>query len=230
MSEWREYQSQVDFGKPEISEKLFGRNPESNRALVRHELQRCAIEVFRNLSLDFDLIREGSGLDPVPRSDFPSLAEASPEILFLSQAFEWSNMTFILYPYFFGRRKDWPLKMQFSDLDANFIEFLKSGAARVQVPVRPGFQEAVDHYMMTREPYFGKGMPEIGDDLYLPYLDEARESMGASLDGKHRTDLDFEVTVPTTLVVARNKEKIDTTGGTLPTWEKSGEAWVEGPI
>ena len=145
------------------------------------------------------------------------------------QAFEWENMTYVLHPYFFDRRPKWPTKMLFTDVDANLVEFLKSGAARVQVPVRPGFVAAVDHYMMTREPHCGKGMPPIGDDLYLPYLDEARAAFGVTLGGTHHDELDFDVAIPTTLVVARSGRKIDTEGGTLPTWVKSGDDWVEAP-
>jgi hypothetical protein len=158
------------------------------------------------------------------------LAETAPEIMFLSQAFEWQNMTYVLYPYFFGRRRDWALKLSFASGDETMIQFLKSGAARVQVPVRPGFEAAVDHYMMTGEPYFGGGMPHIGDELYLPYVDEARAAFGVTLDGTHHADMDFKVTVPTSLVIARPGRKIDTEGGTLPKWEKSGEEWVEAPI
>lgn len=229
LSQWREYQAQLDFEKPEISEKLFGRNPETSRALARQELQRSAVEIFRNASLNFDLLRNPGTADGIPKLDFGGLANASPEILFLSQAFEWNNMTFVLYPYFFGRRESWPLKMLLSNVDQNLVEFLKAGAARVQVPVRPGFEAAVDHYMMTREPFFGQGMPHIGDGLYLPYLDEARDAFGTTLGGEHRDDLDFEVTVPTELVVARNGEKIDTEGGTLPKWVRSNGRWVEEP-
>jgi hypothetical protein len=229
LSQWREYQAQLDFEKPEISEKLFGRNPETSRALVRQELQRSAVEIIRNTSLNFDLLRDPTTADGIPKLDFGSLANASPEILFLSQAFEWNNMTFVLYPYFFGRREGWPQKMLLVNVDQNLTEFLKAGAARVQVPVRPGFEAAVDHYMMTREPFFGQGMPHIGDALYLPYLDEARDAFGTTLGGKHREDLDFEVIVPTELVVARNGEKINTEGGTLPKWVRSNGRWVEDP-
>ena len=229
LAEWREYQSQLDFEKPEVTDRLYGRNPTSNKAVIRQELQREAIEIFRNASLNFDLINSAMSAGGVPRIDFASLSEASPEIMFLCQAFEWENMTYILYPYFFGRRPEWPTKMLFADVDANMVEFLKSGAARVQVPVRPGFEAAVDHFMMTREPYFGQGLPQIGDDLYLPYVDEARAAFGVTLGGTHHDELDFDVTVPTTLVVARAGRKIDTEGGTLPSWVKSGDQWVEAP-
>jgi len=229
LAEWREYQSQIDFENPSVADKLFGRNPSSTRSLIKHELQRLAIEVFRNQSLNLDLVNDGAVPDVVPRTDFQSLSETAPEILFLSQAFEWENMTFVLYPYFFGRRRDWALKLSFSSGDETMAEFLKSGAARVQVPVRPGFEAAVDHYMMTREPFFGRGMPHIGDDLYLPYVDEARAAFGVALDGTHHSDMDFQVTVPTSLVIARQGRKIDTEGGTLPKWVKSGDLWVEAP-
>jgi hypothetical protein len=227
LSEWRDYQSQVSFEKPELAEQLLTGNPSASRQLARQELQRAAMEIFRNSSMDFDLLRSGSTAHEIPKIDFQAVSDASPEILFLSQAFEWHNMTFVLYPYFFGRRPDWPLKLLLEGVDSDFVEFLKSGAARVQVPVRPGWEAAVDHYMMTREPFFGQGMPEIGDDLYLPYVDEAREAGGAALGGEHKAELDFDVTVPTTLVVARDGAKIDVTGGTLPRWVKNGLVWEE---
>lgn len=84
-----------------------------------------------------------------------------------------------------GRRLDWTSKTLFAEVDTNLVEFLKSGAAKVQVQVsvRLEFEAPVDHFMMTREPYFGRGMPHIGDELYLPYRDEARAALGVALVG-----------------------------------------------
>ncbi len=162
------------------------------------------------------------GAHPFPTIDLDEAARSGPEIRFLQQAFEWENMTYLFYPYFYGRPETWVEKVGIrSSADPKFEEFLKSGAARVQIPVRPGFKEAVNHYLMTGEPWLGQDEPVIGDELWLAFIDEERASLGDRDNETHHTDRDFDVVVPTSLVLLRKDD-------TLPRWERDAETgWGE---
>ena len=61
--------------------------------------------------------------------------DQGPIIQFFEQAFEWEQMTYFFYPYFWGRKKNWPTTVNLSDPDPLFQQFLTAGAARVVVPV-----------------------------------------------------------------------------------------------
>jgi len=58
-------------------------------------------------------------------------------------AFEWENMTFFYLPYFWADRLSWARLRNASHPNADFKQFLRAGAVRVFVPVRPAHTEAV---------------------------------------------------------------------------------------
>ena len=58
-------------------------------------------------------------------------------------------MVYLFYPYFWGKKDDWVTVAQLTDDDPLFGQFLRAGAARVQVPVRQGFEEAIITYLST---------------------------------------------------------------------------------
>jgi hypothetical protein len=158
---------------------------------------------------------------PFPTIDLDESARSGPEIRFLQQAFEWENMTYLFYPYFYGRPETWAQKVGTRSADPMFEEFLKAGAARVQIPVRPGFEDAVDHYLLTGQPWLGRGEPVIGDELWLAFFDERRATLGDRDDEVHHTERDFDVLVPTSLVKLRGD-------AALPRWRRTPDAgWRE---
>src|SRR5262249_32934607 len=92
-----------------------------------------------------------------------------------------------------------------------FAAFLRAGAARVQVPVRPGFEKAVVHFLQFGEIWNGNDPPMHDDDLYVPIVDEIAANLG-----KYDNDgvpyppgsTPWEVRIPTELVVVQNLEEI----------------------
>jgi hypothetical protein len=121
-------------------------------------------------------------------------------VQFLEQAFEWSQLSYLFYPYFWARMPQWLQLLSREDpADPLFTEFLQSGSARVLLAVRPGYENAVLHFLATREPWSGGPSPVIGDPLYLPLYDEVRgqqdDLAGATPDGDP-----WEFTLPTSLV------------------------------
>lgn len=95
-------------------------------------------------------------------------------IKFMEQAFEWEIMSYNFYPYYWGERKSWADLYQFDDNDPMFRAFMQSGMARVIVTVRPGFEEAIRHFMATGQIWNGGEVPVIDDDLFLSLVDEMR--------------------------------------------------------
>jgi hypothetical protein len=141
-----EYDEQVARARDAVSASIHGRSPQSNEKTMRDELKRAVVSLITGQR--FELFNSMRGV--VPPHGYPEIAfeDADAEgdyVAFTEQAFEWENMTFLFYPYFWGRKSGWPEASQLEDGDYLFEQFLKAGFARVQVPVRPGFESRVDY-------------------------------------------------------------------------------------
>lgn len=99
-------------------------------------------------------------------------------VKFMEQAFEWENLSYYLYPYYWGNKQNWEVLYQAEDTDPLFGAFLQSGMARVIATVRPGFEDAVQFYLATGKIWNGGEVPVIGDELYLSIVDEMKEPKG----------------------------------------------------
>lgn len=207
--------------------------PEGTRSylknIVRAELQRAAIDVMRNQPVNYDLIDDFSfsnsdgTLGSHPVIDLNSLRRNGPEIQFLQQAFEWEHLAWILYPYFWGRRTEWDRTVVVSHTDPDFTAFLNSGAARIQIPVRPGFEDLVKHFMETREVYEGDGLPKMGDPGYVPFIKEQMTSLGApgeEIAWPVDNPRQWDIVQPTSLVLVRPAQS------QLPKWDPETGAEV----
>jgi hypothetical protein len=128
----------------ERSAQIAGRAGAANLELIRNELKRAVITMMTAQRFErFDSMRPAADLDGYPEI---ALADARAEgryVAFIEQAFEWENMTYVLYPYFWGRKADWSFTSQIADVDDRFAKFLRAGFARVQLPVRPGSEALV---------------------------------------------------------------------------------------
>jgi hypothetical protein len=107
-----------------------------------------------------------------------SLDKYTAFVKFMEQAFEWENLSYNLYPYYWGNRENWLNLYQSEDTDPLFRSFMQSGMARVVVTVRPGFEEVVQFYLATGKIWNGGEVPVIGDELYLSIVDEMKEPKG----------------------------------------------------
>ncbi|MBC2932948.1 hypothetical protein [Nocardioides sp. zg-1228] len=131
-------------------------------------------------------------------------------IAFFERAFEWENLMYTCYPYFWARPQRWQELALMQDADPMFEAFLKAGAARVVVPVRPGFEAALAHYQETGDVWMGQEMPDMFGDHYLSIIDEIKAANFAP--GQEVCVQQWKVTLPTTLVLL--KEDAD-----LPHWD-----------
>ncbi|MFC6096700.1 hypothetical protein ACFPVY_08570 [Flavobacterium qiangtangense] len=94
---------------------------------------------------------------------------------FMEQAFEWNLMSYNFYPYYWGYDGEWSSLYQHESNDLTFRSFMQAGMARVVVTVKPGFEDAVMHYMATGQIWNGGQIPILEDPLYLSIVDELKE-------------------------------------------------------
>ncbi|WP_426481201.1 hypothetical protein [Chryseobacterium sp. R2ACT005] len=107
-----------------------------------------------------------------------NLDQYSAFVKFMEQAFEWENLSYYLYPYYWGNKQNWSDLYKAENTDPVFKAFLQSGMARVVATVRPGFEAAVQFYLATGKIWNGGEVPVIGDELYLSIVDEMKQPKG----------------------------------------------------
>ncbi len=121
-------------------------------------------------------------------------------IQFLEQAFEWQQLGWAAYPYFWATPPKWvELMDRRDDADPGLTAFLRAGAAKVLLAVAPNYDEAVIHFLATREPWLGGDAPVLGDPLYIPLHEEMRRAQDDRYGGVPEGE-PWEFIVPTTLV------------------------------
>lgn len=147
-----EYEDAISSEGPFDRVDIQGNNPIENKDIILNELKRLAITQMTGQAFDgFDAMRE-----KVPPQGFPqhNVDEAWREgqyIRFVEQAFEWENMQYLFYPYFWGKKKDWPITSRLEDTDPLFKSFLQAGSCRLNIPVRPGFVTTTNTFLSTGE-------------------------------------------------------------------------------
>ena len=125
------------------SDPIGGTNPFSNRETEQTELKKACISLLTGQRFDlFDAVARDVPPLGYPEIDFVEAQAEGAYIQIFEQSFEWNNMTYLFYPYFWGKKDEWPTISQFTDDDPLFTRFLRAGAARVQVPVRLGFESS----------------------------------------------------------------------------------------
>lgn len=182
----------------------LGSDPATNETITRDELRKLAIILISKNELP--------GLDSFQPGDEPVMDTAKAcangsVIRFFENAFEWNNMAYVMYPYFWGRKSRWTSAIQLSGTDTEFTSFLKAGAARMQLPVRPGFEKAVVHYLQFGEIWEGNDPPVLEDETYLPIIQEITENLGRLEEGVPypENSSPWEIAIPTTLVYLQEK-------------------------
>jgi hypothetical protein len=160
---------------------VSGTNPENNRVTEQTELKKGCISLLTGQRFElFDAMNRNMAPYGYPEIDFAEAKAEGEYIRAFEQSFEWNNMVYLFYPYFWGRKDDWVTVAQLSDDDPLFGQFLRAGAARVQVPVRVGFEEAVLTYLSTGELWTeGTLINSEGDaEPDLSIIDELKSQLG----------------------------------------------------
>ncbi len=206
---------------------IEGQNPASNRIVEKNELKKLCITMMTGQHFNKFGKKPGAMTEPSddpahpPELDIYEALYQGPIIQFFEQAFEWEQMTYLYYPYFWARKKNWSRLTNLSDPDPLFQQFLGAGAARVLVPVPLAYADSVRYLLqnlgketeLRKKVWRGGEPPTIDDDdgLYVSIAEELRNQTddlaGATPEGQP-----WEFTLPTTLVWLQPD-------ATLPTFE-----------
>jgi hypothetical protein len=139
----------------------------------------------------------------------------------MEQAFEWNLISYNFYPYYWANKVQWKDLYQFESNDAVFRSFMQAGMARVIVTVKPGFEDAVMHYMAFGQIWNGGQMPVLGNPLYLSIIDELKEQ-------EYTVEETWTTTLPTNLI-ALQKSGVAVDAEGLPNLD-SCEAKIDVPL
>jgi hypothetical protein len=178
---------------------IHGQNPRINRDIEETELKKHCVKMLLDTVTygSFDAMKQAN--DDVPDFDIADALQEGKQIQFFEQAFEWENVTYLFYPYFWGRLNQWIHKVNTYDTDPLFTKFLQAGSARVLVPVHPSYNDAVMYYLEHGAIWSGGEAPRLDDPLFISLADELRnltDDLGkATPEGEP-----WEVILPTTLV------------------------------
>ena len=164
---------------------IEGRNPDMNRQIVRDELHRNALTLLHQRRWTGKymghIVHTEKGKRPDLDLDIEKIKWLSKAVQFFELAFDWNHMGYEFYPYCWASRDKWPMLQDANDKDPEFLEFLRAGAARVVVPVQPGYEETVLKYT------------ETGTLGQAPGLHSARYRHIAT-EFRKKTDADYEAT------------------------------------
>jgi hypothetical protein len=106
-----------------------------------------------------------------------------------------------------------------------FAEFLRSGAARVSLPVNPGYEKQIEHFLETGNIPASEELLDLESDLYKSIVEEMREGEDIPEEAEAVGE-PWEVEIPTDLVRLRKD-------ASLPRWKKvsqNGNGWEWKPV
>lgn len=119
-------------------------------------------------------------LDPnrLSYSQWLDVMERGEFIKYIHNAVEWENVLYFTYPYFWDDNRLWDLKKFLYHPDPTHRTFLRSGAARVVLTIRPGFEPSFTSLIETGA--FG-GLP--GPHPYVTIAQEIQDFANTNYPG-----------------------------------------------
>jgi hypothetical protein len=184
--------------------------PELNQARAVGELRRLVIQDLMGAAFTGEPAVTADPVTGEPSADLAKAYATGPLVQFFEQAFEWENLVYICYPYYWGRKTEfadgagtriWVTDVTSASADPEFDQFLNAGSARVVVPARPGLEDLVAFYLFTGEIWGGTRPPVPGDPDYLSVAQEIQALEQGASDGT-QVGSSWEITLPTTLLWA----------------------------
>jgi hypothetical protein len=197
--EWRSQQALA--GRPPA---LAERSPARHAEMIQAELRRHVISwmlgesPFKGRPAVRTPPQPPPEVDVTPDISIEKALDSASTIQFLEQCLEWSNLAWVAYPYYWADRERWPDLMDLETVDPTLGSFLRAGSVRVVVPARPGFSNAVTHWLTFRQPWLGGSCPPVpGQPMYTSVAREIQDQLLPPPDGEPGES--WEVALPTTL-------------------------------
>ncbi|MDQ3776905.1 MAG: hypothetical protein M3461_22425 [Pseudomonadota bacterium] len=204
------YEQKIAAQKAQQGIVIHGQNPLINRETEKTELKKSCVKMLLDTWVfgSFDAMKQTK--DNAPDFDIFDAVKEGKQVQFFEQAFEWENMTYLFYPYFWGRQNQWIHKVTTFDTDPVFTRFLQAGSARVVIPVHTAYNDAVMYFLENNGAIWSGGdAPLLNDPLFISLADELRNQTD---DLGHATPEGdpWEVVLPTTLVYLQKDAELPT--------------------
>jgi hypothetical protein len=142
------YRQKVEQAHVEQRSITFSRPEATNREIERRELKRGVISLMTGAqlaNLGASVLSPATDRVEPPEIDGTKLPAYARAVEFFERAFDWQNIAYTFGPYFFGRADSWNAMAGIEHDDPRHAQFLSAGSARVQVPIRRGYEAHVDH-------------------------------------------------------------------------------------
>src|SRR6266498_2569406 len=100
---------------------------------MNSELKKHCLEIITDQHFEkFHAVSTVTVRDPnsgvkMDEVDIDRAWNEGPDVRFFEEAFEWEEMTWITYPYFWGRKDHWYSKIEYEDPDPLFQKFMQAG-------------------------------------------------------------------------------------------------------
>jgi hypothetical protein len=201
---------------------VSGDNPDENLKMIRNELKKACITILTSQTFD---VFDGLQTDPTNNIIETAYWKATVQgryIEFFEQAFEWEELQYVLYPYYWSRKSTWKSRLLVPSTDPVFADFVKAGAARVSFGARLNFTPDVLYFLQTGQPWHGGPVSGLQSGDYLPIAQEIADAE-ARADREVPQGPSWETSVPTSLVKLRDEEG-------AWTWEKNGPTWEKDTV
>ncbi len=132
--------------------QIKGNNPGENRRIEKEEIRRACIESIANKTIkDFSFGKKNDDgkyiIQSTDNIDYHNM------IAFMEEAFEWDEIIYEFLPYYWNQSRIDAEKHK--DNDPLFQNFLRASVAKAVLPVRPGFEFPVMHFMNTHKLWDG---------------------------------------------------------------------------
>ncbi|MGB3182202.1 MAG: hypothetical protein WBB45_12480 [Cyclobacteriaceae bacterium] len=231
MTAYRTKLEEAEYRKSQLTAtagiRIKGQNPLANKEVIATELKKHCIENFRlytqpllahRLSDIPSYIQQQS--DGAPSVDYVNYFDYLKQGRYanaIEEYFDWENMTYHLYDYFWGDHNRWVSMLGQEDSDPLFQNFLKAGSSTVVVPVRAGYEKLFAYHLKTGKVWQGGDVP-LAEDVRQYLTDQFRDR---DINEEPECEASWKYKLPTDLVALQKQDGgLDETG--LPCFDLPG--------
>ena len=183
---------------------ISGAHPNINRENELLEVRKLCMETISNSHfIPFSATEVNA--DGSVHINFEATGLLAGNLVFFEDAFEWENTAYDLYPYYWSGTNHVDLKL-LDDPDPAHLSFLRAGAAKVKIPVRPGHERNVLYYLDFGSIYNGEGQAPVAEER-LPLLADIEAFVTTQVDAGEALPFGepWLARVPTTFVTLRTE-------------------------
>lgn len=202
-----QYEMAIKAAKTRGGVEIKGTNPNMNREIEQTELKKwCMMHLFPvgsvpNHPYDPEFsswaMQLWSNLTPFFFSQ--DATNDGQRVLFAEGMFEWDNMIYQFFPYYWSPEHHWKEIYSYQDTDPLFQKFMQAGYARVVVPVKPGYEAKVASFFSTG--IVPQSSTLVYDEETLAALLEDMQDIPDPNATDNIENFTWEVKIPTSLVV-----------------------------